>query len=171
MDITYILSQIFVIIQYIFIITTYQVKTKKQIIIFNTLGALSAIISFLCLKAYSGCMMSLVSIFRNILFFRIKEKDKSKLVIVLILLFILTIFTYNGILSLMPSIGTLLYTLSVWQNDTKIYKKYGVLIEMSWFLYFIYIKSLFGIVLEGISLISIMIGLKREKNKYNARTY
>lgn len=163
MGITYILSQVFVIIQYIFIITTYQVKTKKQIIIFNTLGATSAIISFLCLKAYSGCMMSLVSIFRNLLFFNMKEKDKTALTIVLILLFILTIFTYNGILSLMPSIGTLLYTLSVWQNDTKIYKKYGILIEMSWFLYFIYIKSLFGIVLEGISLISIMIGLKREK--------
>lgn len=163
MGITYTLSQVFVIIQYIFIITTYQVKTKRQIIIFNTLAATSAIISFLCLEAYSGCMMSLVSIFRNLLFFNMKEKDKSKLVIVLILLFILTIFTYNGILSLMPSIGTLLYTLSVWQNDTKIYKKYGILIEMSWFLYFIYIKSLFGIVLEGISLISIMIGLKREK--------
>lgn len=163
MEMTYIISQIFVIIQYIFIITTYQVKTKKQIILFNTLAAISAIISFLCLEAYSGCMMSLVSIFRNILFFKMKEKDKSKLIIVLILLFVLTTFTYNGLFSLMPSIGTLLYTLSVWQNDTKIYKKYGILIELSWFLYFIYIKSLFGIILEVISLISIMIGLKREK--------
>lgn len=163
MRITYIISQIFVIIQYIFIITTYQVKTKRQIIIFNTLAATSAIISFLCLEAYSGCMMSLVSILRNLLFFKMKEKDKIKLTIILIILFGLTIFTYNGILSLMPSVGTLLYTLSVWQNDTKIYKKYGILIELSWLIYFIYVKSLFGIILEGISLISIIIGLKREK--------
>ena len=163
MRITYIISQIFVIIQYIFIITTYQVKTKRQIIIFNTLAASSAIISFLCLEAYSGCMMSLVSILRNLLFFKMKEKDKIKLTIILIILFVLTIFTYNGILSLMPSIGTLLYTLSVWQNDTKTYKKYGILIELSWLIYFIYVKSLFGIILEGISLISIIIGLKREK--------
>ena len=163
MRITYIISQIFVIIQYIFIITTYQVKTKRQIIIFNTLAATSAIISFLCLEAYSGCMMSLVSILRNLLFFKMKEKDKIKLTIILIILFVLTIFTYNGILSLMPSIGTLLYTLSVWQNDTKTYKKYGMLIELSWLIYFIYVKSLFGIILEGISLISIIIGLKKEK--------
>lgn len=163
MGVTYIISQIFVIIQYIFIITTYQVKTKRQIIIFNTLAATSAIISFLCLEAYSGCMMSLVSIFRNLLFFKMKEKDKIKLTIILIILFCLTIFTYNGILSLMPSVGTLLYTLSVWQNDTKTYKKYGILIELSWLIYFIYVKSLFGIILEGISLISIIIGLKREK--------
>ena len=163
MEVTYIISQMFVIIQYIFIITTYQVKTKRQIIIFNTLAASSAIISFLCLEAYSGCMMSLVSILRNLLFFKMKEKDKVKLTIILIILFVLTIFTYNGILSLMPSVGTLLYTLSVWQNDTKKYKKHGILIELSWLIYFIYVKSLFGIILEGISLISIIIGLKREK--------
>ena len=163
MNVIYIISQIFVIIQYIFIITTYQVKTKKQIIIFNTLSAISAIISFLCLKAYSGCMMSCVSIFRNLLFFDMKEKDKIKLIIVLTILLILTIFTYNGPLSLMPSIGTLLYTLSVWQNDTKIYKKYGIFIELSWLLYFIYINSIFGIILEGISFISVIIGLKKEE--------
>lgn len=63
----------------------------------------------------------------------------------------------------MPAIGTLLYTLSVWQKDTKTYKKYGIFIELSWFIYFIYVKSLFGIILESISLISVIIGLKREE--------
>ena len=163
MDVIYIISQIFVIMQYSFIIATYQVKTKKQIIIFNTISAISAIISFLCLGAYSGCMMSFVSIFRNILFFKMKDKDKIKLIIVLTLLLTLTIVTYNGLLSLMPAIGTLLYTLSVWQKDTKTYKKYGIFIELSWFIYFIYVKSLFGIILESISLISVIIGLKREE--------
>jgi len=163
MEVTYIISQIFVVIQYIFIITTYQVKTKKEIIIFNTLSGASTIISFICLKAYSGCMMSFVSIFRNFLFLNMKEKDKTKLAIVLTMLLILTIFTYNGILSLMPSIGTLLYTLSVWQNDTKIYKKYGIIIELSWLIYFIYVKSLFGIILESITLLSVIIGIKRDK--------
>lgn len=163
MEVIYVISQIFVIIQYIFIITTYYVRTKKEILIFNTLSAISAIISFLFLKAYSGCMMSIVSIFRNLLFFKMNNKDKTKLIIVLTLLFILTIFTYNGLLSLMPSVGTLLYTLSVWQEDTKTYKKYGIFIELSWFIYFIYVKSLFGIILESISLISVIYGLKIEE--------
>lgn len=163
MDVVYIISQIFVIIQYIFIIATYYVKTKKKILVFNTMSAISAIISFLCLGAYLGCMMSFVSIFRNILFFKMKDKDKIKLIIVLTLLFTLTIFTYNGLLSLMPAVGTLLYTLSVWQEDTKTYKKYGIFIELSWFIYFIYVKSLFGIILESISLISVIYGLKIEE--------
>lgn len=85
MEVIYIISQIFVIIQYSFIIATYYVRTKKEILIFNTLSAISAVISFLCLKAYSGCMMSFVSIFRNLLFFNMKEKDKTKLIIVLTL--------------------------------------------------------------------------------------
>ena len=163
MEVIYIISQIFVIIQYIFIIATYQVKTKKQILAFNTLSAVSAIISFLCLKAYSGCMMSCVSLFRNYLFTKSKVNNKSKLIIVLLTLFVLTIFTYDGIFSLTPSIATFLYTLSVWQNDTKIYKKYGIFIELAWFIYFMYVKSFFGIILESISLIAVIIGLKKEK--------
>lgn len=92
-----------------------------------------------------------------------KDKDKLKLIAVLTILFIFTIFTYNGLLSLMPSIGTLLYTLSLWQNDTKTYKKYGIFIEIAWLMYFIYVKSIFGIILEGISLISVITTLKKQE--------
>ena len=99
----------------------------------------------------------------NYLFSKRKEKDINKLIMVLLMLFILTILTYNGILSLMPSIGTLLYTLSVWQNDTKTYKKYGILVSIFWITYHIYVKSLFGIILESILLISVIIGLIKDK--------
>ena len=76
MEVIYIISQIFVIIQYSFIIATYQVKTKRQIFMFNTLSAVSAILSFLCLKAYSGCLMSCVSLFRNFLFSKGEKKTQ-----------------------------------------------------------------------------------------------
>lgn len=163
MNLLYIISQIFVLIQYFFIIATYQVKTKRQILSFNTLSAISAILSFLCLKAYSGCFMSFVSLFRNFLFSKGDKKDKNKLYIILSILFIFTLFTYDGILSLMPMFATLLYTISIWQNNTKIYKKYGIFVSIFWIIYHIYVKSLFGSILEGVLLLSVIIGLIREK--------
>ena len=165
MNLLYIISQLFVIIQYFFLMMTYQSKKKKQIIFFNTLSAISAIVSFLLLGAYSGCMMSCLSLFRNYLFSRKEKNDNSKLITIIILLLILTIITYDGLFSLMPVIGTLLYTISIWQNNTITYKKMGVLIEMSWFIYYIYIKSLFGIILESILLASVIIGLIFEISK------
>ena len=62
----------------------------------------------------------------------------------------------------MPTFATLLYTLSIWQNNTKTYKKYGIFVSIFWITYHIYVKSLFGIILEGLSFLSAIIGLKRE---------
>lgn len=163
METLYIISQIFVIVQYSFLMATYQSKTKKQILIFNTIACIASALSFMFLSAFSGCAMSLLAVLRNYLFLnQDKTKDVNKLIIVLILLVLLTLVTYDGILSLMPSISTLLYTLSVWQNDRRLYRIFGIPIEIIWLIYHIYIFSIFGIILEGFLLISVVIGIIRE---------
>lgn len=165
MEVSYIISQIFVIIQYLFLAATYHTKTKKQILIFNTIACASSALSFMFLSAYSGCVMSILAILRNYLFYKQNnKKDINSLVIVLIVLVFLTIITYDGFFSLMPSIGTLLYTLSVWQNDRKIYRIFGIPIEISWLIYHIYVFSIFGIILEIILFIVVVIGIMKEVN-------
>lgn len=156
---TYVISQIFVIIQYIFLIATYQIKSKNKIIIFNIIACFSSAMSFLLLSAFSGCVMSLLGVLRNYLFKDDKEKDINKLLIIIIMLILFTIFTYDGIFSLMPSIATLLYTLSIWQNNTKVYRIMGLPIEISWLIYHIHVCSIFGIILESFLLLSVVIGI------------
>ena len=165
MEVSYIISQIFVIIQYLFFVLTYHTKTKKQILIFNTIACASSALSFMFLSAYSGCVMSLLAVLRNYLFYMQDEKkDINNLIIVLVILAFLSIITYDGILSLMPSIGTLLYTISVWQSNRKVYRMFGIPIEISWLIYHIYVLSIFGIILETILFIAVVIGIIKEFN-------
>ena len=165
MEVSYIISQIFVIIQYLFFALTYHTKTKKQILIFNTIACASSALSFMFLSAYSGSVMSLLAVLRNYLFYKQDEKkDINNLIIVLVILTFLSTITYDGILSLMTSIGTLLYTISVWQSNRKVYRMFGIPIEISWLIYHIYVFSIFGIILETILFIAVVIGIIKEFN-------
>lgn len=172
MTITYILSQIFIIINYIFLIMTYQSKSRKNILIYNIIALISTGLSYVFLSAYSGLAMTIVAVIRNIIFMidekknGIKEKNEAKDYIILAVLYIISIisaiFTYNGILSMMSVVATMLYTYSVWQKNTKIYKMLGLPVSIIWIIYNIYIFSIFGIILEVILSISAIIGYMKE---------
>ena len=99
---------------------------------------------------------------------KVTRNDIYLLLFIYVITIILTIFTYDGILSLMVVIGTMLYTYSIWQKDTKIYKLLGIPISFIWIIYNIYIKSIFAICFEIILLICEIIGVILEGNK-NAR--
>ncbi len=76
-NITYILSQIFIIISYILLLFTYQSKSRKNILIFNFVSLIATGLSYAFLSAYSGLTMVFVAIIRNIIFY-IDEKKNGK---------------------------------------------------------------------------------------------
>ncbi len=169
----YILSQIFTIVSYVMLCYTYQLKSRNKILIVNFISLIATGISYLLLHAYSGLAMVIVAIIRNIIFYYDKNKEEKKHntkdIIILGILFTISIvfayFTYNGFLSLMSVFATMMYTFSVWQKNPTIYKFLGIPIEIIWIIYNIYIKSIFGIILEICLFISIIIGiLKKNKN-------
>ena len=154
MTITYILSQI-------------------NILIFNFVSLIASAFSYIFLSAYSGLAMTIVATIRNIIFI-IDEKrngksenNNTKDYIILAILYLISvisgILTYNGILSMMSVIATMLYTYSVWQKNTKIYKILGIPVGIIWIIYNIYIFSIFGIILETILAVSAIIGYIKER--------
>ena len=97
----------------------------------------------------------------------ITKKDIIILIILYLISIISAIFTYDGALCLLSVFATMIYSFSVWQKDTIRYKFLGIPSEGLWLLYNIYIKSIFGIILEGILLISSINGYRLEnKRKY-----
>ena len=172
MTISYILSQIFIIFNYIFLVITYQSKKRKNIIIFNFGALISTGLSYAFLSAYSGIAMVFVAVIRNIIFIIDERKNgksnknDTKDYIILAILYIISIisaiFTYNGFLSMMSVVATMLYTYSVWQKSTKVYKALGIPIGILWIIYNVYIFSIFGIILETILAISSVIGYVKE---------
>ena len=174
-DFIYILSQIFIILNYVFLVITYQLKDKKKILLVNSAAQTSAGLSFICLSAYTGLAMSIVSIIRNVIFAvnekknGVSKKTTTNEILMLFtisaLIVILSVITFNGFLSLMSVFATLLATYALWQKDTKVFKILGIPTCLLWITYNIYIFSIFGIILETILLTSAIIGFIRERKR------
>lgn len=174
-SITYILSQVFIIISYICLVFTYQTKNRKSILVYSFVSLIMTGLSYVFLSAYSGLAMVGVAIIRNIIFLIDEkkngksDKNSTKDYIILGVLYLISIvfaiLTYNGILSMMSVLATMLYTFSVWQKNTKVYKLLGMPIETILIIYNIYIFSIFGIILESILAISTVVGYLREINE------
>lgn len=175
--VTYVFSQIFTILMYILLAISYYAKNRKSVLILGFLSVIANGIAYIFLKAYTGLAMCIVALIRNMIFLFDERKNinkdiiTKKDIIILIILYLISIisaiFTYDGALSLLSVFATMIYTFSVWQKDTKRYKLLGIPSEGLWLLYNIYIKSIFGIILEGILLISSINGYRLEnKRKY-----
>lgn len=172
LTVTYVLSQIFVIINAALLMATYQLKTRKSILIVSFMALLANGVAYVLLSAWSGFAMVFVAMIRNIIFIidekkngkndKITKKDIVILVVLYAISIISAVYTYEGILSMMSVVATMLYTYSVWQKKTSVYKILGIIIEVIWIIYNIYIVSIFGIIIEVVLLISAIIGIIRE---------
>ena len=172
LTVPYVLSQVFIILNYVLLIATYQVKNRNTILIFNFGSIVATGLSYVFLSAWSGLAMVMIAGVRNIIFMldekrngksdKITKKDTFILVILYTISIISAIYTYEGFLSLMSVFATMLYTYSVWQKKINIYKILGISVGIIWIIYNIYIASIFGIILEVSLLISAIIGIVRE---------
>lgn len=177
MEITtqYIISQIFTIISYGFLASTYQVKNRKTVLGLNVLSQIAFGVAFILLEAWSGLATAIVALARNIIFIVDENKNdkREKMnktdIIILVVLYIISIisaiFTYEGFFSLLPIFATMIYTYAVCQKSIKKYKMLGIPIELLWTVYNLYIKSIFGILLEIIILTSCITGYLKECKK------
>lgn len=171
-SVPYIVSQIFTIIMYILLGISYQVKNRRNVLILSFLSLLANGVAYIFLSAWTGLAMCIVALIRNIIFLidetkNGKRQEVTKVdIAILIALYIISIvsaiFTYDGIFSLLSVFATMLYTYSVWQKSTKVYKLLGIPVGILWVCYNLYIVSIFGILLETILLISAIIGYRRE---------
>ncbi len=179
MNTDYIISQILVIIYYLLLMFTYQLKNRRKILFINFLALVVIGFSYFLLDAYTGLAMVFVGIIRNAVFYIdemkygksevIKKKDIFIIIFLTVILVGASIYTYDGIFSLMSSLATYLYTVSIWQKSTKVYKILGVPVSIAGITYNVFIFSIFGIIFESVTLVSALIGLCREKRNIGGK--
>jgi len=163
---------------YALLAATYYAKNRKSILILSFLSLVTNAIAYILLEAYTGLAMCVVAFVRNIVFMidekkngkseEIGKKDVILLIVFFGLIIVATAFTYEGLLSLLSVFATMIYTYSVWQKKTKVYKFCGIPVGILWIFYNLYVKSIFGVILETILLICSIVGyileIKKQKN-------
>lgn len=175
LTVTYIISQVCVVITYLFLALSYYAKSRKVVLLLSFLSLIANGVTYVLLNAYSGFAMCVLAFVRNIIFMIDEKKNgqREKIhrndIIILILLYIASIlsaiFTFDGWLSLLSVIATMLYTYSVWQKKTKVYKFLGMPIGVLWILYNLYVKSVLGVILEAVLLVCSTTGYILEVKK------
>lgn len=184
MEITYIyiISQVITILYYAILSSSYLLKNRTKILTANFVAHIGQTTAMAMLNGYTGAAMSVIMMVRDLILL-IQEIKKSKgkeinkkidfiiLTITVILIVALTIFTYNGPLSLLSVIATLVTTFALWQKDVKTYKILGLIAGILWLAYNIVIMSIMGMILELILVICSIVGyikdIKKEKMKIN----
>ena len=167
-DGTYLVSQVFTILMYVLLAITYYVKNRKTVLVISFLSIVANAMAYFLLEAYSGLAMCVIALGRNIYFLLDEKKNgkREKIIkkdfIVLGILYAISIisgmFTYEGFWSLFSVLATMIYTYSVWQKKTSVYKLCGIPVGILWVVYNFYVKSVFGVILEGILLICSSVG-------------
>ena len=100
---------------------------------------------------------------------KIKDEKTSKnayLGVIIIFYTVMTIsaiFTYEGVYSMLSIIATAIYTFSIWQKNENVYKLLGTPVGVCWIAYNIFVKSVFGVILESIILICSIVGYVRSR--------
>ena len=162
----YIFAQIIGFIAFIVSLYAYQRVKKRDILLCMVISNIINLIHYLMLSAYSGCITKTLAIFRDT-FIVLKEKNKRLSSVLFLIIFILiytlvSIYTFTNILSLFPLVAAIIYIIPTWLGDSKTVKKTALFCYVLWLIYNIYVLSIAGVIANIISIVSIIIGLKKE---------
>lgn len=175
-DQIYVMSQVFTVLMYALLGITYQVKSRRKILILSIFSNAFQGIAYLLLNAKSGFIMCILAILRDIFMMVISDKIKDEktsrnaylgvIIVFYIGMIISAIFTYEGVFSMLSILATGIYTYSIWQKNEKVYKALGTPVGICWIAYNFFVKSIFGVILESIILICSIVGYVRSRKKY-----
>ncbi len=146
---------------------SYQVTSKKSLMIIQTVATALSCVQYLLIGAFSGFALNIVCIIRNFIFYYRDKNQRTDLISpILISLCIASasILSWEGVHSLLITLGLVVNTMCMGLCDAKSFRK-TILISSSLILiYNIFAFSYSGILSEAISLVSVIIGIIRYRS-------
>ena len=151
------------------------IKDRKKSLGVQSLNCLfEAIYSFI-INAFTGAFLSIINFIRTYIFMQ-SEKIKRKIYVFVLIIFesiiiLNCIYTWNGMISLLPTIGSIIRTYCLWQSNMKLVRISGITTGILYGLYYSYYQSWFivagDIILLFTSIISIYKYDIKKKEKVN----
>ena len=159
-----ILGQIIGILATVITALSYQMNTKKSLLLTQSLATACTCISYLFLGASSGFALNIVCLVRNGCFYYLKEGQKPIYISTAILataMVALGAFSWQGPISLLMIIALAVNTVFLSLGKPQILR-YSILLTSSMILiYNIYVFTIGGMLNESIAIFSSLIGIIR----------
>ena len=138
---------IFSILAFVALIVSICIKERKKSLIVQSINCLFEAIYDFIICAYTGAILSVINFIRTFLY--INKSKFNKIIYFLFLLFfesiiiINCIITWNGLISLLPTIGSIIRTYCLWQTNMKLVRISGITTGVFYGSYYIYYNSWF----------------------------
>ncbi len=146
----------------IILVISFQKNKRNQLLRYQVFSSIFFALQYLCLNALNGCLMNIMTAIRNYLFSKFKNKVPIiYLIIIILIMLILSIISFNGVISLLPSIAVILYSIAIWYGDLKIIRIVEVISCLLFIIYNIKVLAIIGLISTIIELISALVAIYR----------
>lgn len=158
-----ILVQVIGIVALLLDIASVQFKFRKTILSVQILASITWVVHFLLLGAISGAVMNSVGVLRSVSYFKFQTEPRPFWLPWAIgsVAVIASIFTWQGVVSLLPLIAMLLAIYGLWQKDEQKIRICLLLCIPLWFAYNLIFMSYAGMASDVLALVSGLIALWR----------
>ena len=163
MNLKFILAQIIGTIALVILIISFQ-KNKKEILLkYQIISSLLYAMQYFLLNAYTGVFMNLISMIRNYIFNKYREKKVPIywLLIFVIIMITLSLISYNGVTSLLPMIAVVIYSCAIWNGNLKYVRMVEVISCILFAIYNIKVLAISGLIATIIEMTAAIIAIYR----------
>ena len=146
---------------------SYQCTEKRKLMAIQTVATALSCVQYLLIGAFSGFALNIVCIIRNLAFYYRDKYKRTDLVIPVIFALSMAVasaFSWEGIHSLLITLGLVVNTICMGIFDAKDFRKTILISSTLILVYNIFAFSYSGILSESISLVSVVIGIIRYSN-------
>ena len=159
------------IVAFILFVYSLQKKDKKEILFYQLLANILYAIQYISLGAYIAGILNVVTVTRCFIYYKY-EKDKKEIPLFILITYILiiilvSIFTVDSYISILPSIINIIYIVSTWQKNTMVLRLSFMVAAILWIYYNLTVgayTAIIGNIFEIISILYACIKLNRKNN-------
>ena len=163
----YFVSQVLAFIAIILAMLAYQKKRKAQILGFTIISDILFGVHYLLLNAWSGVVTKIIAITRDS-YVRHKGKQTKEiwpLILFICVYVIMAIVTFQSLLSFLPLIAALIYTIGIYNGDEQRIRIVTIISCLLWLIYNFSVHSYVGMASDLILITSSSTAYYRFKKK------
>lgn len=149
---------IFSVLAFLFLVISLCIKDRKKSLVVQSLNCLCEALYNFVISAYTGAILGLINFIRSFIYI---SKDKiNKVIYIVILIFfesiiiINCVMTWQGFISIFPTIGSFIRTYCLWQSNMKLIRLSGITTGVFYGIYYLYYQSFFMVLGDIILIIT-----------------
>ncbi len=158
-----VLAQVLALFAILFWVISILLKNKKNILLMQVIANGIYGIEYLLLGAFSAASMNFLSFLRLLVYYFYTSLNikmpKWILFVFIALVLLFGIITYDGLISLLPIIITVLYTYAFWQNNLNVARIIYIVAAIIWIYYNYEVGAYVGIIGNALEITTGLISL------------